>query len=241
MITSVQNEKIKNLKKLLNDKTYLFLDNPKLVEEAVGVGHTLEFVLCTEKYNGKIDYGGEILLVSDSVFNLFSSTKTSQGIIGVVKFNQRTLKKPEGNFLVLDEVQDPGNVGTLLRSALGAEFNEVYLLNSCKLTNDKVVRSSMGALFKLKLYECDKIEFISTFKTWNKQLYIADMKGENIFKTKYSLPIGVAVGNEGNGISKDIRNISSGVMSIPINQSLESLNVGVAGSIIMYKIKNQEW
>ena len=240
IITSSQNEKIKEIKRLLTDKSHLFLDNPKVIEEAVNAGHTLEYIICNEKFSGKTDYGGELLVVSDNIFRTFSNTKTSQGIVGVIKYNSLSLQNPQSNYLVLDEVQDPGNVGTLLRSALGADFKEVYLVNSCRTTNDKVVRSSMGAVFKLKIYECEKKSFLTAFKNFKIPLYIADMNGKNIYTHKIHTPIGLVLGNEGNGVSSEFRKISKETLSIPMNSQLESLNVGVAGSVIMFQIKNKE-
>ncbi len=233
MITSIQNEKIKYLKKLLKDKDYLFLDNPKLIDEAVNSGKSLEYLIVKENYSGKTDYGGEILLVSDNVFKLFAQTINSQGVVGIIKFCKKKLELPFGNFLVLDEVQDPGNVGTLIRSSLGANFNDVYLLN-CARISDKVVRSSMGAIFKLNVYECSKDEFISICT--NKNMFYADMNGENIFNKQFSENVGIVIGNEGNGVSKEIKKICKSSISIPMANGLESLNASVAGSIIMYQI-----
>ena len=221
------------MKKLLKDKDYLFLDNPKLIDEAVNSGKSLEYLIVKENYSGKTDYGGEILLVSDNVFKLFAQTINSQGVVGIIKFCKKKLELPFGNFLVLDEVQDPGNVGTLIRSSLGANFNDVYLLN-CARISDKVVRSSMGAIFKLNVYECSKDEFISICT--NKNMFYADMNGENIFNKQFSENVGIVIGNEGNGVSKEIKKICKSSISIPMANGLESLNASVAGSIIMYQI-----
>lgn len=234
MITSMQNTKIKELRKLLKNKNYMFLDNPKLIEEAIKSSLSLEYLIVNESYLGKTDYGGEQFIVAENIFKSFSQTISSQGIIGVIKFSVKPLKMPKSNFLVLDEVQDPGNVGTLLRTALGANFKDVYLLNCAKISSDKVIRSSMGAIFKLNTYECSRDEFLSMCK--NLHMCYADMYGENIFKTKVSLPLGVVVGNEGKGVSKDLKNACDFSISIPMENGLESLNASVAGSIIMYQI-----
>ena len=234
MITSVQNEKIKHLKRLLKDKSYMFLDNPKLITEAVKAGMSIEYTIFKESYAGKTDYGGEEILVSEEVFKGFSQTVTSQGLIGVVKFKSKELTVPKANFLVLDEIQDPGNVGTLLRSALGADFKDVYLLNCARVSSDKVIRSSMGAIFKLNIYESSKNEFLNICSGLH--MCFADMFGENIYKTKLPSLVGVVVGNEGNGVSKELKEACSFSVSIPMANDLESLNASVAGSIIMYQI-----
>ena len=238
-ITSKQNKKIKLLKILLKDKNYMFLDNPKLIVEAKKAGFNIDYLLINETYNGKTDYGGENVVVSESVFKSFSQTVNSQGLIGILKYGKKTLKKPQADFLVLDELQDPGNVGTLLRSALGANFKDVYLLNSARVSSDKVVRSSMGAIFKLNIYECSKDEFLNMCSGLH--MCYADMFGDNVYKTKLPKNIGVVVGNEGNGVSKELRKVCTQAVAIPMANGLESLNASVAGSIIMYQIYSRRW
>lgn len=234
MITSVQNEKIKLLKRLLKDKSFMFLDNPKLISEAVKAGYKIEYLIIKENYAGKTDYGGENVLVSEEIFKTFSQTVNSQGLIGILKVEKKPLSVPKSNFLVLDELQDPGNVGTLLRSALGANFKDVYLINCAKVASDKVVRSSMGAIFKLNIFECTKNEFLNM--CFGLHMCYADMYGENIYKTTFPKNIGIVVGNEGNGVSEELKKVCNKSVSIPMANGLESLNASVAGSIIMYQI-----
>ncbi len=218
------------------DKSLVFFDNPKLVEEAYISGHQIIYLIKQEGYLGKTDYGGEIVEVSENVYKSFSTTINSQGLIGVVKFNFNKIEKPKGNFLVLDALQDPGNIGTLIRSALGANFLDIYLVDTAKATNDKVIRSSMGAIFKTRIYPCAKEEFIQNFKSWNLPLLSCNMNGESIYKTTYPKQVGVMVGNEGNGVSADMQALSSKIVSIPMQNNLESLNAGVSGAIVMFQI-----
>lgn len=248
LITSTSNEKIKFLKKIMNKKGYLFLDSPKLIEEAIKSNFVIKYFITEEKKQEKFkqifDYvskcKSEIIEVSERVFKSFTNTIWSQGIIGITQIEERIFSPPSGNYLVLDELQDPGNVGTLIRSALGAGFEDIYLLNCASVSNEKVVRSTMGAIFKTRFYELSREEFIEKFKFFeNKNLLIADMDGKNIFKTKIQTPCGVVIGNEGNGVSKEIRALAKEKITIPMNEGLESLNAGVAGSIIMFNIYNQ--
>lgn len=236
VIASTQNEKIKYLKKLMTDKSLVFFDNPKLVDEAFNAGHKILYVIKQEGLPYKTDYGGEVVEVSKNVFKIFSDTEHSQGIIGVVKFKELKLTKPKACFLVLDGLQDPGNVGTLIRSALGANFLDIYLLDSVKATNPKVVRSSMGAIFKTNIYQTTKQEFLSAFSKWGKELLACDMFGENIFSVNITEPVGVVVGNEGNGLSDELKQASTKIVKIPMQNGLESLNAGVSGSLVMYQI-----
>lgn len=238
ILASMQNEKVKMLKKLMTDKSLMFFDNPKLLQEAFDAGHKINYVIKKEGYVGKTDYGGEVVEVTENVFKSFASTINSQGLIGVVRFQEPEFKKPNGNFLVLDGLQDPGNVGTLLRSALGANFLDVYLLDSVKITNNKVIRSSMGAIFKLNIFQISKEFFVQQFKNWNMPLVVCDMNGENVFNVNINNNCGVVVGNEGNGVSQELKNLATKTVKIPMDNNLESLNAGVSCSIVMFLINN---
>jgi len=239
-ITSKQNERIKFLKKQKeNNRFLLFLDNPKLVEEAIKSNFkpTEIFIDETNKdliniYQNKFD----ITLTNEIVIKQLSDVKTPQGIVGVFEFSPKSLKLPSKNFLVLDNIQDAGNVGTILRSALGANFLDVYLIDCASLTSSKTIRSSMGAIFKLNIYETTKQEFLSFAKTLKTPLYYADMQGENIYKTSFKNPCGIVLGNEGNGVCSELKNICQKAVSIPMQNKLESLNVAVAGSVIIFEV-----
>lgn len=245
MIISRNNEKVKELKKLKADKKFAFLDNPKVIKEAICAGFDLKYLLinCETKANNaeKFDFNVqncEIIELNDSTFKLFADTCNSQGLIGVVENVSKTLNKPNTNFLVLDNLQDPGNVGTLLRTALGANFLDVYMVDCVSLTNDKLIRSSMGAAFKLNVYECSKSDFLAFQKQSlkNFDIYVGHMQGENVFNVKVEKQFGIVLGNEGNGVSKEMFEIANKKISIPMANNLESLNVGVAGAILMYEL-----
>lgn len=242
MITSRDNNVFKMLKQLKKDKQYLFLDNPKLVEEASSAGFEIEYAIVADTAKCDFDYitknAKQIATMSSSLFDSFTTTCTSQGIVGVVKNKQQKMEKPQGNFLILDNLQDPGNVGTLLRSALGAGFSDVYLIDCVNILNEKLVRSSMGAVFKLNIYESSKEEFLNFFskKFEKSNIFVADMSGENVFSTQVDSQFGIILGNEGNGVSKEMYQIANKVVKIPMKNNLESLNVAVAGSILMFEL-----
>jgi len=249
IIKSLNNEKIKELKKQkANDKSLLFLDSPKLGEEAFNSGIKPYHILIDENkflnlkkefdFINKLDENF-IILVDEKIIKIFSDVITSQGFVGIFKSKNCTLKKPKKNFLVLDNVQDAGNVGTLIRTALGAGFNDVYLLDCASVTNIKTIRSSMGAVFKLNVYETTMQNFIDFAKSIPQTLYGTDMKGENIYNFNFTLPCGVVLGNEGKGIRAEMRKILHNTISIPIEPKLESLNVAVAGGIIMFEINKR--
>lgn len=236
IITSVNNPLIKELKKQ-KLKGLLFLDSPKLIEEVIKSGIIPEIVLIEKDKNFNFLKNSFICYVSKNIIDLFSDVKTNQGIIAVIDLPKRQLEKPKGNFLVLDNVQDAGNVGTLIRSALGANFEYVYLLNCASLSNIKTVRSSMGACFKINIFECSREDFINQYNDWNLDLYYCDMNGQNIYNMDLSNnTLGIVIGNEGKGVSKEVKETCNNTIKLPMNNKLESLNAGVAGSIIMYQI-----
>ena len=246
----MQNVKIKEFKKQKNDKFLLFLDTPKLIEEACLSGFNPKIIFIDDCKKEKIFNDFEIFsndffikkcfFVSSNIISSLADVQSSQGIVALFEYPQLNLQFPSSNFLVLDTVQDAGNVGTLLRSAVGAGFKDVYLLDCAKINNIKLIRSSMGAIFKLNIFQTDKNDFINMIKSLknksNFKLFGCDMAGQDIFKTKIKKGFGIVLGNEGKGLSLEIKNICDDFLSIPMLNNLESLNVAVAGSIIMFHL-----
>lgn len=178
----------------------------------------------------------KIITLTKSMILTLCDVSNHSGIVGVFQIKKKIPQKPCGNFLVLENVQDPGNVGTLIRSAQGANFLDIYLINCATITNPKTYRSSMGAVFSTNCCELNFSEFETIFKTWNLPLFCADMSGENIYKCKLPCCIGIVIGNEGNGVGKNMETLCTGKIKIPMANGLESLNAGVSGSILMFEI-----
>ena len=187
------------------------------------------------------EYNGEIYKVDELTLNQLSSTKTPQKVLCIAYLSQYVVEIPKTNFLVLDTLQDPGNVGTLIRTAKACGFEYVYLLDSVRKTNDKLIRSSVGAIFDNKVFEMSKDEFESFARKNNLHLLMCDMNGENIFSFKTEGIVGVVVGNEGNGVCDQIANLCEKTVKIPMMSGIESLNAGVSGSIIMYEINKNKF
>ena len=174
-------------------------------------------------------------VVDKKVLDSLSSTVTPQTIIFVCE-------KPVIGFdsvvnsVVLDNLQDPGNVGTLIRSAVAFGFNDVYLVGGVDPYNEKVVRSSAGTILKARIHCCDFSEFDVSKEKISKYFVVADMFGESLNEIRLpNSKIAVIIGNEGNGVSDSFLNIANIKVSIPMMNGVESLNAGVAGSIIMQK------
>lgn len=236
-ISSVSNDKVKYLKKLKNDSNFIFLETDKVINEAIKNNAEILYYLFLNNYKTLLKINNDTISysVSEEILASLSNLKAPPKSIAVIKNKFIGFKNPKGNFLILDNIQDPGNLGTIIRSCLGADFMDLYLLNCVRLNNDKVLRSSMGNFFKLRIYELDKNEFINKIDK-NLNIVYADMNGKNIFDYKVDKQIGVVIGNEGNGVSQELKNICKDTIKIPMKNDLESLNAGVASSIIMYNI-----
>ncbi len=240
-ITSVTNNLIKNVLSYKDGKSdFVFLDGEKAVKDAIKSGVEISTVFIMEKNNIKYDNiilaTKESFIVSDNVMNKLSSLKTPQGIIALARLRDKPISKPSGNFLVLDNIQDPGNLGTIIRTAKGANFTDIYCINCATFKSDKVVRSSMSAIFDVNLYMTEKEEVLQLLKKWNVNLVCADMNGKNIFNFIPPGKCGLVLGSEGQGVSKEFKDLCSEIVSVPMANNLESLNVSVSAGILMYLI-----
>jgi len=243
IITSRKNPIVeKTIKIKENGGDFLFLENIKLILEAKNALKKFEYVLIEK---GKVEYfklnfpfvfENEYFVLSEDVFSKVCDTKSPQGIVAVVEFHSVKPDKIEGNFLVLENVQDPGNVGTIIRSASGTSFKDIFLIDCVSVLNQKVIRSTMGAIFKENLFSFKSLsDFLEYFKDKNYPLLVADMNGENLFEQKkMDKPFGVVIGNEGSGVSNELKKMATKLVSIPMKNGLESLNAGVSCSIIIY-------
>jgi len=228
MITSLTNQKVKELVKLQNKKNRiaagLFLvEGFHLVEEAMKAGVLVE-VLSTEEYNFKKN-----TLVTEHIIEKLANTKAPQGVIGVCEFPNIDIVS--NKILVLD-ISNPINLGTLLRSALGFGFKKVILSkNSCDEFSDKVLRGSQGAIFHIEIERMELAEVIEKYSDY--EILAADMSGA----TEFAVPekVVLILGNESFGLPDEIK-ASTKLISIDTD-SIESLNLSVAGSILMHTLK----
>lgn len=230
---------IKDLKKQKRENSsLLFLDNIKIIKDAVNNGLKPKLLL-VENEDLKVIDGCEAYKVDRKTIEILADTKTPQGVVCIAEYTQHTVKKPECNFLVLDRLQDPGNVGSLIRTATACGFDCVFLVDSVKINNPKLIRSSVGTIFQNKIYSLTMEEFVKLAKTWDLKLVMADMDGENVFEMDFPEILGLVVGNEGAGVSDQMAKLCSYSTKIPMKNGVESLNASVSGSIIMYQIANK--
>ena len=245
IITSKNNLKITEIQKLKQKKYRVetgkvLLEGRKIIDEATKSGLKIETLILTEntlKLKENFSYQN-LLVVSDSIAKTLSSTVTSQDCFAVALLKEKK-PKPLGNkVLILDKLQNPDNLGAIVRTAVATGFVDIIAVDSVDMFNEKVIRSSMGNIFKVNYVESSYEQIKQDFSEF--QVCIADMYGQNIFQIdKFCDKIALVIGNEGNGISEEMKKIANQSLSIPMENSVESLNASVSAGIIMYYIKNK--
>lgn len=252
IISSVDNKMIKEARSL-NDKKYrrfhgkFLVDGEKLVNEVVCGAmevdklfveasklHDFSYIL--EKYNGTV------VPVTSKVLNSISENVTPQGIIAEVIMRETAHFAPAENepILVLDRIQDPGNLGTIIRTAAATGFYNIVLIDTVDPYSPKVVRSSSGGIFYTDIFRMTENEIISYCKKRNIEILIADMGGENIFKTQIeNKNYALVIGNEGQGVSATFKETGRAI-SLPMKEQMESLNAGISASVLMYTLLGKD-
>ena len=188
-----------------------------------------QMVVSTIGLNETYDY-----TVNPEILKKLSSQKSGTKEIAVVKKIEE--KKVEGDkILILDNIQDPGNLGTIIRSAVAFNISTIILSDDCvDLYNDKVIRSSEGMIFNINIVRKKLIEIIPKLKENGYTIYATTVNGKGYFENDSK--IALVIGNEGNGIKEDILNLCDKNITIKMNKECESLNAGVAASILMYEL-----
>ena len=236
VISSLDNKKIKNYSKLLQKK-YRDIDNlfivegEHLVKEAYTSKVLVEVIMC-EDYEVDIDV--PITYVTYEVIKKLSNTLNPQRIMGICK---KVDRKEIGNkVLILDDIQDPGNLGTIIRSSVAFNIETIILSNnSVDVYNDKVIRASEGMFFKINIIRDDIVKIIKELKDNDYMIYGTKVdNGEDINKINAPFKYALVMGNEGAGVSDKVLSLCDKYLYIPMNSNCESLNVGVATSIILF-------
>ncbi|GHH97247.1 TrmH family RNA methyltransferase [Neobacillus kokaensis] len=246
-IQSLQNPQVKQWKKLLTKKerdrsgTFL-IEGFHLVEEALKEEQVLEIIV-SEKIGlpPRLEMGStEVIMVTEEIANSLSETETPQGIYAIC----RQPKPGSGlsaakTFLLIDAVQDPGNLGTMIRTADAAGIDAVIVgRGSVDIYNSKVLRSAQGSHFHLPIIRGDLEDWIQELKGKNIPVYGTALEGASTYTDiLQSEAFGLMVGNEGSGVNKDLLSMTTGNLYIPIYGKSESLNVAVATGILLYYLK----
>lgn len=238
LYTSVDNSKIKDIRKLnqkkYRDKKNMFLiEGEHIVLEAYKTGNLKELIL---EQDTLFPLDIDTMYVTNNIINCISSLETPGNIMGIC---EKLGEKELGNrILILDEIQDPGNLGTIIRSAVAFNFDTIILgNNTVDLYNPKVIRASQGMLFHINIINRDLLTFIPELKDLEYKIYGTKVThGENIKSINKEEKFAVIMGNEGNGISEEVLELCDSFVYIEMNSVCESLNVGVATSIILYEL-----
>lgn len=185
-------------------------------------------------------------VVDEATFNRMSDTKTPQGIMCVVEQMNYSLegmigKRDKELFVVLEDIQDPGNLGTIFRTSEGAEVSGIIMSKGCvDIYNPKTIRSTMGSIYRVPFVYTDDLErAIKTLQSKNVKVYAAHLKGESYYDEIDYGKTAFLIGNEGNGLREETAQMADTYIKIPMGGKLESLNAAVATSILVYEHNRQ--
>ena len=230
MIESVNNERIKRFSKLQNKKYrdlegFFIVEGEHLVEEAKKKNLLVEVF--------SLD-GSDGTIVSEAVMRKLSGLKSVPKVLGIAKKPENTQIK--GNILMLDGIQDPGNLGTIIRSAVAFNIDTIVAsLDTVDVYNTKTLRSSESMIFNINYVTADLENIIKNLKDYN--VYVTNvLNGESLDDIETKGNYALIVGNEGSGVRKNIQELATNTLYIPMNDKCESLNVAIATSIILYEL-----
>ncbi len=249
VIESNQNKIIKEINSLKakkeRDKTGLFILEGKRLIEEIPTSWEIKYLLKSESYKDYINFEN-VYTVKDSLFEKISETVNPQGILAVCHINEFDVTNVDyGNspfFVILENVTDPGNMGTLIRTADAAGAAGIFLSKGCvDIYNPKVIRATMGSIFHLPIYRnLNLAEIMENFKNNNVKTLAAHLKGTSTpYKIDMTTACAVIIGNEANGLSDEISEMASDLVKIPMPGKAESMNAGIAGSILIYEAVRQ--
>ena len=249
-ISSINNETIKSFlnlrdKKIRNKEQKFLIEGYHLIEEAIKINQ-LECVITSDEKMFNQFHNILVYHVTEAIIKKLSSTKNPQPIIGVVKMLNHSIKnlknileKEKVKIVILDEINDPGNLGTIIRTSAALGYEAIIMSNDCvDLYNEKVVRSTQGVLFKIPIIRGDLIEIIQLLKKSNIICYGTSLnKAYDLKDMNKSSRFAICVGNEARGVRADILSLMDYNIKISMQNDVESLNVAIALGIIMYELK----
>jgi len=255
-ISSPKNPLIKEVKGLFRKKerwlnNLFIMEGIKLIEEAINNDVAIKNIFYTDKlistkdgqvFLKNIEHMTNLIYVPENVFKDISDTDNSQGVLATGSFNVANvdnLVDTSNQFIMfLDGIQDPGNMGTIIRSADAFDIDGIIIGEGCvDPYNPKVVRATMGSIFRIPLYFInDNINVVTSLKSNDFKIYATSLEGSiPNYEISYDNKFVIVIGNESNGVSDNIIQLSDALIKIPMMGEAESLNAGVAASIIMYE------
>ena len=257
-ITSKDNALIKHIiklkeKKYRNEYNEYLIEGIKLVKEAIDENINIKNIIISEeavkselfekKLKEKLQ-NREYIIVQNNIFKLISDVEKPQGAIAIIKKREKDEKIDFSKdvILALDDIQDPGNLGTIIRTADSCNVTQILLSKgTVDCYNSKVIRSTMGAIFRVKVIECENLEkTLKEIKENNFKIIVTDLNSKkNIYNINYEKSV-IVIGNEANGISNNIIDLADEKVIIPMIGKTESLNASVATGVILYEYARQK-
>ncbi len=241
VIVSKQNPLVKELASLKEKKgrrergTFL-VEGGKMISECAAHGLKIVRIALCEARERDLDraklLAPEVVVLGEDAFRAVCDEKTPQGIVAEVQIPPQTVAPPEGRALLLDGLSDPANVGAIVRTAAASGYREIYLAECADPFSPKCVRASMSGIFFTKLMRGTREEILEALE--GVPLIAADMGGENVFFVSPPEKFCLCIGNEGNGLSAEVRARASLTVGIPMLPPVESLNAAVSAGILMY-------
>lgn len=256
-ITSKENSLIKHIIKLKNKKyrnefNEYIVEGAKIIKEAIQEKANIKNILISEdavnsviidKYLknelNKLDY----IIVSTNIFKQITEVEAPQGIIAIIENNNKknTIDCTAEFILALDNIQDPGNLGTIIRTADSCNIKQIIVTKgTVDAYNPKVIRSTMGAIFRVNITQCDNLaKTLNNLKNSNYKIFSTVLESaKSIYNISFKRTV-VVIGNEANGVSKEVVDISDERVTIPMLGKTESLNASIAAGVIMYEYVRQ--
>lgn len=251
LITSKDNSKIKEIKKLKEKKyrkTAFIVEGIKMLKEAISEKAEIDTIIIREdtELDFKLDSELEkkVIHVTKNVFETISDVVSPQGVLVVInkKIDDNKINQYADYILALDGIQDPGNLGTIIRTADSANIKQILVSkDTVDSYSPKVVRSTMGAIYRVKIIECEDLaKTLKSLQTTGFEIVTTDLHTDkSIYDMNYNKKI-VVIGNEANGVTPEIRELSNYRVKIPMLGKTESLNAAVATGIMIYEYVRQK-
>ena len=258
VITSKDNELIKHIKKLKDKKerdlsNEYIIEEIKLIQEAIQENAKIkQIIICddcekTESIPKDLMYEiakQECIYVTNKVFDSITEVMNPQGILAIIEKQSKEIQIDDKQdiILALDDIQDPGNLGTILRTADSIGLTQILVSKgTADCYNPKVVRSTMGAIFRVKIIECeDLVKTLKEIKKHKFEIVVSSLQTDNsIYDINYHKKV-IVIGNEANGVKGEIQDLADKKIKIPMLGKTESLNASVATGIILYEYVRQK-
>jgi len=241
VITSKTNKKY-SIYKSLSDKKFrqkygLYkVESLKMIEEAIKSKVDIEDIIVSEE-SKYLDLFDKPFVIAEELFSELTDMVNSDGLIGIIKIPKLSKIPDVGKLLCLDEIKDPGNMGTIIRSAEAFGFTEILLMPGCvDIYNPKTLRASMGSIYRINIRQTNEDE-VSKLKENSYKIISSSLeKSQDIKDINIDYKYLLVIGSESHGISRFFRELSDVFIKIPMQGEVESLNAGVASSILMYEL-----